>query len=83
MKTPEWNDCNGKIDLNCVYECPMIRKGTHYPYEIEDVVKFKFKPYTYGKGYNLIPLDDNHLPKFFYDLYIDWLLYTNYIKKVY
>lgn len=82
MKTPVWNDCNGTIDINSIYECPMIRKGTVYPNEIEDIVSFKFKKYPYGGGYTLVPLNDNYLPKFFYDLHTGWLIYTGYIKKI-
>lgn len=69
----------GNVDLNAVYRCPMVRTGTKYPNEIEDIIDVKFVPYRFGGAYNIIPLEDGYDTKFFYDLYVDWLLYTKYI----
>lgn len=82
MRKLIWDDCNGQIDTNGIYECPMVRKNSYYPNELEDIVQIKFVPYKFGYGYNLIPLNNNYKQKFFYDVYIGWLLYTGYIKRV-
>jgi hypothetical protein len=67
-----------KIDLDAIYLCNMVIKGT----KEEELAEVKIQISSDNKGYNIIPLNrDRYDTKFFYDLYIDWLLYTKYIVK--
>lgn len=68
-----------KIDLNAIYRCNMVIKGTGTQEEKADV---KLVVAFDNKGYNIVPVDkERYDTKFFYDLYIDWLLRTKYIEK--
>lgn len=68
------------FDCTLTYRCPMIRKDSCYPNEIEDVVEVKLRADRYG--YFVEALKEGYHNKFFYDLYLDWLLYTKYITIV-
>ena len=67
------------FDTNTIYSCPMIRKSTSYPNEVEDVIDVKLEMDRYG--YKVIPMEDGYHSKYFYDLFLDWLFYTKYIVK--
>lgn len=67
-----------KIDLNAIYICDMVVKETNKSEKAE--VKFEVAPDNIG--YNIIPVDkDRYDTKYFYDVYVDWLLYTKYFVK--
>lgn len=68
------------FDCKAIYKCPMIREDSAYPNEIEDLVEVKLTMKKYG--YQVNSVLPGYKPKFFYDLYLDWLLYTKYITKV-
>lgn len=70
-----------KIDLNAIYQCPMLRTGTKYPNEIEDIIDVKIEIAKVGLGYDIIPLKEGYDKKFFYDYYIEWLFYEKYITN--
>lgn len=70
-----------KLNLSGRYYCPMIRENTFYPNELEDIVEIEFVAIPSLNGYNLIPKKKGYKTKFFYSDYIEWLIYTNYIRK--
>ena len=71
------------IDLDAIYECPMILKDSEYPYEKDEITQIKIEPYEYGGMYVLIPLNkEKYNIKYYYDKYMDWLFYTGYIRKL-
>lgn len=66
-------------DTSKVYLCPMIRKDSEYPNEIEDTIEVKLEEARYG--YDVIPLVDGYHKKYFYDLFLRWLFHTKYIVE--
>ena len=82
MKKPIYEN-KTPIDINATYVCPMIRKDSCWPNEIDELTMIKIEPYEYGGMYKLIPLDqDTYNIKYFYDKYMDWLFHTAYIRKL-
>ena len=68
-----------RIDLDAIYRCNMVIKGTKDQEEKADV---KIVVASDNKGYNIIPVNrERYDTKFFYDLYIGWLLDREYIVK--
>lgn len=65
------------FDTSITYMCPMIRKDSKYPNEVDEITEVILKEDYLG--YWLIPLNNDYNKKFFYDLYLDWLFYTKYI----
>ena len=68
------------FDTTKTYMCPMIREDSVYPNEIEEIVEVKLVEVK--NGYDIISLKPGYKSKYFYDKYLDWLFYTNYIKEV-
>ena len=66
-------------DTSKTYICPMIRKDSKYPNEIHEPTEVKIEMDRYG--YFLRPLSNEYHFKYFYDQYLRWLFYTNYIKE--
>lgn len=76
QKQPEYLD---KIDLNAIYQCNMVLKGTN---AIEEKTDVRIIPGTDNASYKIIAMEsDKYDEKYFYDSYIDWLMYTKYITK--
>lgn len=67
------------FDTSKTYICPMIRKGTIYPNEIEDEVEVRLQPAA--GGYDIHAIKSGYDKKYFYDNYLQWLFYTGYIKE--
>lgn len=68
------------FDTSKTYLCPMIRETTEYPNEVEDIVEVRLQEERYGYFINAIK--PGYQSKYFYDKYLSWLFYTNYIKEV-
>ena len=54
------------FDTSKIYICPMIRKDSTYPNEIDEVTEVTLKEDYLG--YWLVPLSNDYNKKFFYDL---------------
>lgn len=67
------------FDTSKTYLCPMIRKDSSYPNEIEDIVEVKLEMDRYG--YTVRALSNQYHDKYFYDLFLNWLFYTKYITE--
>lgn len=67
------------FDTSKTYICPMIKKDSKYPNEVDEPTEVKLE--VDKLGYWLIPLSDDYNKKYFYDLYLDWLFYTKYITE--
>ena len=68
------------FDTTKTYLCPMIRSNTAYPNEIEDIVEVRLEENSHG--YFVYAINPGYDTKYFYDRYLQWLFYTNYIKEI-
>ena len=67
------------VDLNGIYQCNMVLKGTGTREEKVDV---KIVPAADNLGYKIVAIEeDKYDEKYFYDLYLPWLFRTKYIVK--